>query len=361
MAAPRFHDLAIAAVRPQTETGVALTFEVPVALLDEFSFTPGQYLTLRADIAGEDVRRSYSICSSTCHADRLEVGIKQVVGGLFSNYAMDLKPGEKLAVMPPQGRFTAEIGGRHRYLLIAAGSGITPCLSIAKSVLANEPDSQVELLYGNRTTSSVMFREDLDDLKDQYIERFVLTHALSAERQDTELLNGRLTTDKIKQLINADLLHPDKCDRIYLCGPEEMIEQCKQALLDCDIAPEKIAIELFTTDKSRKLAGQPAATTNSSARQSGATVTIIHDGAARDIVVDGAQDTVLSAAQRAGMDLPFSCAGGMCCTCRCKIVSGNASMDLNYSLEKWEIEAGFTLACQSRPDSEKLVLDFDAS
>ena len=163
MAAPRFHELPIAAVRPQTEAGVALTFKVPTALLKQFAFTPGQYLTLRADIEQQDIRRSYSICSSSSDGDLLEIGIKRVDGGLFSNYAMDLKPGERISVMPPQGRFTAAIGGRHRYLLIAAGSGITPCLSIAKSVLANEPESHVELLYGNRTTASVMFRDDLDD------------------------------------------------------------------------------------------------------------------------------------------------------------------------------------------------------
>jgi ring-1,2-phenylacetyl-CoA epoxidase subunit PaaE len=360
MAALRFHELNIAAVRPQTDAGIALTFNVPKSLQDDFTFTPGQYLTLRASIDGEDVRRSYSICSSSSDPDLLEVGIKQVDGGLFSNYAMTLAAGDRVAVMPPQGRFTATIGGRHRYLLIAAGSGITPCLSIAKSVLANEPDSQINLLYGNRSTASVMFRSDLDDLKDQYLERFSLIHTLSAERQDVELLNGRLTREKIAQLIDADLLHPDQCDRIYLCGPQQMIEDCKNALLDAGTPEDKIAIELFTTDESRKPSTRKAPAAASHA-QSGATVTIIHDGAARDITVDGTKDTVLAAAQRAGMDLPFSCAGGMCCTCRCKIVSGEASMDLNYSLEKWEIDAGFTLACQSRPESEQLVLDFDAS
>ncbi len=360
MPAPRFQQLDIAAVRPQTDAGVALTFAVPATLREEFAFTPGQYLTLRATIDGEDVRRSYSICSSSCDAAILEVGIKQVEGGLFSNYAMTLAAGDSISVMPPQGRFTATIGGRHRYLLVAAGSGITPCLSIAKSVLANEPDSHITLLYGNRTTASVMFRSDLDALKDRYLERFSLIHTLSAERQDVELLNGRLTDHKLKQLIDADLIHPEHCDRIYLCGPQKMIEQCRQALIDGGIPEEKVAVELFTTDQSRAQTGR-AAPTRAVDAQSGATVTIIHDGASRDIIVDGTRDTVLAAAQRAGMDLPFSCAGGMCCTCRCKIVSGNASMDLNYSLEKWEIEAGFTLACQSRPDSEKLVLDFDAS
>lgn len=362
MAAPRFHELSIAAVRPQTNAGVALTFKVPDSLSEEFSFTPGQYLTLRADINGEDVRRSYSICSSSCRADLLEVGIKRVDDGLFSNYAMTLTPGDRVAVLPPQGRFTATIGGRHRYLLIAAGSGITPCLSIASSVLAREPDSRVALLYGNRTTASVMFREDLDDLKDRHMDRFVLTHTLSAERQDVALLNGRLNADKISALIDARLIHPADCDRVYLCGPEQMIKQCKQALLDSGTSADKIAFELFTNEKTRqRVARQSADQRLRNPMPQGASVTIIHDGAAREISVDPARDTVLSAARRAGMDLPFSCAGGMCCTCRCKIVSGEASMDLNYSLEAWEVEAGFTLACQSRPDSDELVLDFDAS
>lgn len=359
MASPRFHELAISAVRPQTQSAIALTFSVPPSLRDEFAFTPGQYLTLRAQIDGEDVRRSYSICSSSTHFDTLEVGIKQVESGQFSNYAMSLTPGRKLDVMPPQGRFTAALGGRHHYLLIAAGSGITPCLSIAKSVLACEPDSRVELLYGNRTTASVMFREDLDNLKDRYLERFSVIHVMSAERQDVELLNGRLSAEKIDLLSRHDLIQPQRYDRIFLCGPEQMIDQCRNALQEKGVSESDIATELFTTERSRLAPVRPPA--SSDTPENAARVTIRHDGAERDILVDAQRETVLAAAQRAGMDLPFSCAGGMCCTCRCKIVSGDATMDLNYSLEKWEIEAGFTLACQSRPRGDALVLDFDAS
>ncbi len=357
MASPQFHTLTIAAVRQLTSDSVALSFSVPDDLKDTYRFDPGQYLTLRATIDGEDIRRSYSICSH--HREDLEVGIKHVTQGVFSGYAQQLKPGDTMQVMTPQGRFTAKIGGQHRYLLLATGSGITPCLSIAKSVLADEPGSHVTLAYGNRTTSSIMFRTDLHDLKDKYTGRFSMMHVMSGERQDAACFNGRLSGQKIKALQQQGLLDANQYDGIYLCGPHAMIEEVQGVLGELGVPEGVIHTELFTPAGGAvpTSVAAPAVAVTASV---GASVTIIMDGAERSLQVDGASETVLAAAQRAGFDLPFSCAGGMCATCRCKVVQGDTSMDMNFSLAQWEIEAGFTLACQTRPQSDAITLDFDA-
>ena len=360
MAAPRFHTLEIAAVRNETPDAVAISFAIPEDLSDTFAFVPGQYLTLRADIGGEDMRRSYSICSPLNETGRRTVGVKRIEDGRFSSFAQTLKQGDRIEVMPPQGRFTAQIGGEHDYLLLAAGSGITPCLSIAKSVLAGEPDSTVTLLYANRNSSSVMFRDDLNDLKDRYTTRFTLLHVMDEEVQDVEIMNGRLDAEKLENLANLGVIDPKAADAIYICGPEPMILSASAAMTTLGVDQNKIKFELFTPAPGAKPA--PAKTNGAAVNgaKHGASVEIILDGARRTIEVDAAQDTVLTAAMKAGLDLPYSCAGGMCCTCRCKIVEGAATMDENFSLEPWEIEAGFTLSCQARPDTERLVLDFDA-
>ncbi|EDQ31643.1 Flavodoxin reductase (ferredoxin-NADPH reductase) family 1 [Hoeflea phototrophica DFL-43] len=365
MAAPRFHTLEIAAVRNETPDAVAISFAIPEDLSGTFAFVPGQYLTLRAEIGGEDMRRSYSICSPLSEKDRRTVGVKRIEDGRFSSFAQTLKAGDRIQVMPPQGRFTAQIGGDHDYLLLAAGSGITPCLSIAKSVLAGEPDSTVTLLYANRNSSSVMFRDDLNDLKDRYTTRFTLLHVMDEEVQDVEIMNGRLDAEKLETLAGLGVIDPKSADAIYICGPEPMIRSASTALATLCVDADRIKFELFTPAPGAKPA--PAKTNGTavnggspSTTGHGASVEIILDGARRTIEVDAGQDTVLTAAQKAGLDLPFSCAGGMCCTCRCRIVEGAATMDENFSLEPWEIEAGFTLSCQARPDTGKLVLDFDA-
>lgn len=349
---PTFNTLTISHIRAQPD-GVALTFAVPAELEKQYRHTPGQYLTLRADINGEDTRRSYSICSH--HRDALEVGIKRVEDGLFSNYAATLKVGDALQVMTPEGRFTATIGGRHCYLLIAAGSGITPCLSIAKSVLQDEPGSVVSLIYGNRQTQSIMFREDIDNLKNTYTDRFMLAHVLSAEKQDAEILNGRIDAAKLKQIHQAGIVNLHACDAIYLCGPENMIEQCTTGLTELGVEQDKICFELFTTADTQRRTSKTVEKPDNNT--SGTPVTIIFDGSERVVQVN--DETILAAALKAGLDLPFSCAGGMCCTCRCKVVDGNTAMDLNFSLADWEVEAGFTLACQTRPESNNVILDFD--
>lgn len=364
MAAPRFHELEIAAVRNETPDAVAITFAIPDDQSDTFAFLPGQYLTLRADIGGEDMRRSYSICSPLQEAGRRTVGVKRIEDGRFSGFAQTLKAGDRIKVMPPQGRFTAEIGGSHDYLLLAAGSGITPCLSIAKSVLAGEPDSTVTLLYANRNSASVMFRDDLNDLKDRYTTRFTLTHVMDEEVQEVEIMNGRLDAAKLESLAELGVIDPKSADAIYICGPEPMIRSASTAMAALGVDEDKIKFELFTPAPGSTPKPKPAAAsangTDMNGSKHGASVDIILDGARRTIEVDSGTDTVLTAAMKAGMDLPYSCAGGMCCTCRCRIVEGAATMDENFSLEPWEIEAGFTLSCQARPDTDRLVLDFDA-
>lgn len=353
MTTSRFHDLTINAVRPQSGDATALSFVIPDELKPLFSFIPGQYLTLQAEIDGETVRRSYSICSAASDPI-IELGIRRVEGGRFSNHALTLMAGEKVQVMPPEGRFTAPLGGTHNYLLLAAGSGITPCLSIAKSVLEQEEKSTITLVYGNRTAGSVMFLDDLSDLKDRYTNRFNVIHLLSREQTEVLLFSGRLDGDRLAQLIDRGVIDPSLFDAAYICGPQPMIETVKTTLADAGMNDSAIKFELFGTHDA------PPPRRVETAVQ-GAVVEIILDGSQKSINMDGSKLTVLAAAQQAGLDLPFSCAGGMCCTCRCKIIKGEAAMDVNYSLQDWEIEAGFTLACQSRPLTDNLVLDFDAS
>ncbi len=358
--APRFHDLVVTDIERQTPEAVAVAFAVPEALRDAFAFRPGQYLTLAATVDGQDVRRSYSICSAPGEA-MLKVGVKKVADGRFSRFVNEmLSVGDTIRVMPPEGRFTSLAGDRHDYLLIASGSGITPMLSIAKTVLAHEPRSTVTLVYGNRTTDTIMFREELQDLKDAHMRRFSLVNLLSREKQDVDLLNGRIDGERIRRMADLGLIDPFSCDGVFLCGPGEMIDEVSAALKDLGVEPDRIRFERFTPT------GQaPAPRAPSAAAQK-----VVADGVAIEVVLDGVRrtfpmgegaSTVLDAAHAAGLELPYSCAGGMCCTCRCRVVEGRSEMAVNFSLEPWEIEAGFTLACQTRPLSDRLVLDFDAA
>jgi ring-1,2-phenylacetyl-CoA epoxidase subunit PaaE len=360
--APRFHELTIAEIDRQTPDAVALAFNVPADLREAFAFHPGQYLTLAAEIDGEEIRRSYSICS-TPGDPLVRVGVKKVADGRFSRFVNDhLGVGDTVRVMPPEGRFTPKLGGgiRQDYILIAAGSGITPMLSIATTVLAHEPESTITLIYGNRSTETIMFREELEDLKDQYLGRFTLVHVLSREKQDVELLNGRIDGARIATMAERGLINPLDADGVFLCGPGEMIDDVAASLKSFGVADDKIRFERFTPagDVAPRKAPSDAAR---QAVEQGVEVEIVLDGVRRNFSMADADQSVLDAAHSAGIELPYSCAGGMCCTCRCRVVEGSTEMAVNYSLERWEIEAGFTLACQSRPTSGKLVLDFDAA
>lgn len=347
-----FHDLTVSDIRPEGEGAVAIRFAVPEALAADFAFVPGQYLTLRATIGGQDLRRSYSIASQP--GEPLTVGVKQVEGGVFSTWAQGLRPGDRVAVMPPEGRFSCEEA--QDIVLIAAGSGITPMISMAASGLAR--GAAVTLVYGNRRTGSIMFRAALDALKDRYIDRFTLVHLLSREPQDVALLNGRINGDKVMALARAGAVDLAGADGVWLCGPGAMIDDVSAALAGT-VTPEAIHFERFHTDDTgpRPVASDAA----QAAAASGVEVEVVLDGTRRSFRVEAGDDNVVSAAGRQGLELPFSCKGGMCCTCRCKVVEGEAEMAVNYSLEPWELEAGFTLACQARPVTDKLTLDFDAA
>lgn len=356
--APKFHELSICKVDQLTEDSVAIAFDIPEALRDEFAFEPGQYLTLRATIGGADVRRSYSI-SSAVGAPFLTFGVRHVTDGVFSSFAnSSLQSGDSLQVMTPQGRFVARPKSLH-LLLLAAGSGITPMMSLAASMLASDGSATVTLVYGNRQTDSIMYRGALEMLKDRYMQRLTVIHLLSREEQDVPLLNGRLDGEKLATLCRVGAIDPAAMDGVFLCGPGEMIDELSAELTKQGVAKDKIKFEKFTPADGQ--APRVVASDRAKAvAENGATVEVILDGTRKRFTLLEAGETVLEAAKRQGLDLPFSCKGGMCCTCRCKIVQGSAEMAVNYSLEKWETDAGFTLACQTRATSENLVLDFDA-
>lgn len=346
-----FHNLVISEVRQEGTDANALVFEVPSDLAQDFAFVPGQYLTLRAKIDGKDVRRSYSIASGLGEA--LSVGVRQVEGGVFSTYAQGLKAGDSVQVMVPEGRFVLK--DQQDIVLIAAGSGITPMVSIATTAL--ERGAQVTLIYGNRDFAHVMFRNELEALKDSYMGRFTLIHILSREEQDVPLLNGRITGEKMTLMAKTGAVDLAMADGVFLCGPGEMITEVSGVVNALGVAVERIYSERFTPDgeapKTRSKAAQAVA-------KSGVEVEVILDGTKKRFQVEDGDENVLAAAARQGLELPYSCKGGMCCTCRCRVLEGTSEMAVNYSLEPWELEAGFTLGCQTRPTSDKLVLDFDA-
>jgi len=354
MTTPRFHDLRIAAIQPEAGDSIAVRFAVPDPLRDAYRFRPGRFLTLRAMIGGEDVRRSYSICSAPDDG-ALTVGIRRVEGGLFSTWACQaLKPDGTLAVMTPDGRFgLPDVTGPRVIAAFAAGSGITPILSIMHDVLAREPHSRFFLFYGNRSTGSIMFRQQIEDLKDRYLSRLSVFHVLSREQQDVPALNGRLDADKLGVLLRT-VLPAALIDQALVCGPQPMIESLPGALTALGVEADRIHVERFTPSAG----GRRAAPVVQPGTPPASVATVIRDGARFDIPV-AANEALIDAAIRAGRDLPFACKGGMCCTCRAKVVEGQVEMAVNYSLEPWEIAAGFVLTCQSRPVTDRVVVDFD--
>jgi len=351
--------LTVADIREETADARCVTFVIPGDLKASYAFIPGQYVTLRAYIDGEDIRRSYSICS-TPDDEGLSIGIRAIPSGAFSNIARSLEVGDVLDVMTPEGRFLAPVGGSHDYLLLAAGSGITPMMSIAASVLRGELESRVTLIYANRTSDSIMFRSMLEDLKDRYVTRFSLLHLLDEEHQEVDVLNGRLDREKLRAFAEAGVIQPARLDGVYICGPTPMMTLASDVMQELGVSKNAIHYELFTPP-----GGPPpiASVAGASEKTSGegAVIEVILDGVKRRFHVGSDDETVLAAAKRIGLELPYSCAGGMCCTCRCKVVEGTSEMIQNYSLQPWELEAGFTLACQTRPTSKTLLLDFDAT
>ncbi|MBU6497508.1 MAG: phenylacetate-CoA oxygenase/reductase subunit PaaK [Rhodospirillales bacterium] len=355
--APRFHRLRISAIRRETAGAVSLRFAVPAELAAAYRFEPGQYLTLRATIDGEDIRRSYSICSAPDDGT-LRVAVRQVDGGVFSTWINNaLHVGDTLDVLTPTGRFgLGPIAGDGRlHVGFAAGSGITPIISIIQGVLAREPGSVFSLFYGSRSVDDILFREELEDLKDRYLGRLSVFHVLSREQQDIPILNGHLDAEKIGLLLRH-VVPADAIDHAFICGPAAMLDTAEAALRESGVAAERIHVERFVSAYD----GVPRApVVIDTAAPPACVASIIVDGKRRDApVAEG--EAILDAALRAGIDLPFACKGGMCSTCRARIVEGAAEMALNYSLEPWELQQGFVLTCQARPTTPSVVVDFDA-
>lgn len=353
----QFYPLTVSKVKHETRDAVAVTFDVPPELKDTFAFRQGQYLTLRTTIDGEDVRRSYSICSAV-QDGTLRVAIKRCSGGLFSNWANEsLQPGATLEVMPPSGNFNVPLdaaSSRH-YLAFAAGSGITPILSIVKTTLQAEPDSRFTIVYGNRASSSVIFRDELTDLKDQYMGRLRLVYVMSREQQDIELFNGRITEEKCSQFLQH-WIDIKSIDIAFICGPEDMMHGVSRSLQAAGLPKEQIRIELFAASSPTR-ERKPRAASDQAKHLT--EVTVIMDGSAASFTMDKDKESLLDAGLRAGIDMRYSCKGGVCSTCRCKVLDGQVEMDVNYALEDYEVARGFVLSCQSFPVTDKVVVDFD--
>lgn len=358
---PHFHPLRIRRVTPDAAGAAAITFAIPEELAATFDFRPGQFLTLRATLDGEEVRRNYSICSPHARFARereIEVGIKPMEGGRFSRWAASqLREGALVDVMPPEGRFTPRVPHARHRVGFAAGSGITPILSIMATTLAEERDSRFTLVYGNQRVNTILFNEALQDLKDRYPARVTLIHVLSRQPQEVALLHGRLDEAKVGELLGT-LLPPDSFDEAFLCGPEGMILGVEKALLRAGFPRERIHAERFFipgAPTGKPPAAAPASVPASEKRHE---LHVILDGKTHHIAM-GDDEHVLDAALEAGLDLPYSCKGGVCCTCRARVLEGEVAMDRNYTLESWEMERGFVLTCQSRPRTARVVVSYD--
>lgn len=360
----RFHDLTVARIRPEAGA-LAITFAIPEELRENFAFEPGQFLTLRTTIDGQDVRRSYSICSSRRRYrgnGELEVGIRPMQGGQFSNWAAtQLKAGDTLSVLPPDGRFTVRKPHALHRVGFAAGSGITPILSIITSTLEEHPSSKFTLVFGNRRMSSVMFNEALQDLKDRYRDRLTLIHILSRQAQEVPLLEGRIDALKVKQLTET-LLPAASMDEVFISGPEGMIDVTRAALVDAGVPADRIRTERFTSplldklSKEERLAAlvQP----DPEAPAGDVRLNLVFDGITHELAMRRDQ-RVLDVALAAGLDAPYSCRDGVCCTCRGKVLEGSVVMAKNFSLEEDELENGFVLTCQAFPTSDSITVSYD--
>ncbi|VWX55713.1 subunit of the phenylacetly-CoA oxygenase/reductase [Burkholderiales bacterium 8X] len=375
-----FHPLTVRRIEPDTAEAVIVTFEVPEALREVFGFTQGQYLTLRTQIDGQDLRRSYSICAGVDDGE-LRVGVRKVRDGVFSNWInSQLQPGDSLQVMAPQGRFFVPIdAAAHRHHVgIAGGSGITPVLSIMKTVLSREPHSRFTLIYGNRALKSTMFKEELEDLKNRYMTRLALQHVFSGEQTDLPINSGVMNRDKIAEFLGG-LVPAEGIDHVYICGPFQMNDEAEAALRAAGVPEERIHIERFgVAQASAGMAAEAAARqggTGADGTPAGgfgavvheplpgdaeeARITIVRDGLRREIPFSRGQPSILDAASAAGLEVPYSCTSGVCGTCRAKLLEGEVRMERNFALDKNEVAAGFVLTCQAHPLSERVLLSFD--
>lgn len=356
--AEHFHALRVAAIVPETSEAKSIRFEIPAELRDRFAFHAGQHLTLRATIGGEEIRRNYSLCTAPDEQDWM-VTVKRIGGGLFSNWVGDqLKPGDVLDVMPPHGSFTTDFAARNkRHLVgIAGGSGITPVMSLIKTLLRLEPQSRFTLLYGNRDSSSIIFLEALANLKDKHLDRLEIYHFLDAEEQDIELFNGMLERARLEQAIPALVPDATEVDGWFICGPGPMMDAAEGALLDRNIPKERIHIERFTADR------PPEAITREieqlQTQAAGVTVSVTLDGRTRRVPFTAGN--ILDSARDAGLPAPFACKAGVCATCRAKVTTGKVEMAARYGLTDEEVAAGYVLTCQSVPLGDGVAVDYDS-
>jgi ring-1,2-phenylacetyl-CoA epoxidase subunit PaaE len=352
-----FHTLKVKDIKRETSDCVSVAFDVPESLIEDFKYKPGQYLTLRKILNDVDVRRSYSLCSAP-HEKEWRVAVKKIEGGTFSTFAnTDLKIGDEIEIMPPNGRFLVDTEKQkgQNFALFAAGSGITPMFSIAKELLAKDEDAQVTLIYGNKGFESIIFRDEIEALKNLHVDRFTVHHVLSRETLGPALNKGRISKDKCAEFFSK-LLRLEDFDQFYVCGPEEMIHAVSDFLKEREVDEANIHFELFTSPVGKL--GQ-AREEIKVEEDFDSTVTVILDTVEYNFPLNANGDTILDAAHKVGADLPFACKGGVCCTCRAKVTEGEVEMDVNYSLEKDELEQGFVLTCQAHPRTENVVVNFD--
>jgi len=357
----RFHRLAVAEIRRETPDAVSIVLAVPERLRRVYRFAPGQYLTLRAIFDGEEIRRCYSICSGLDDGE-LRIAVKLVPGGVYSTFVNQrLATGDVVEAMTPMGQFTTALDPEATRLFVglACGSGITPVMSLLKSVLSREKRSRFFLIYGNRASRDIMFAEALGRLKDRYLDRLSLTHVLSREARESPVLHGRLDRDRIRRLLRA-VLPTGAIDHAFVCGPAAMMDEAAFALAARDLAPERIHREFFTPGSGGR-SGPPRVVSPPEPESAPAAIAaIIIDGRRHEVPVRPGE-SIIAAALASGLDPPYSCRAGMCCSCRARLVDGNAEMAVNYSLQPWEIAAGFILTCQARPLTPRLTLDYDAA
>jgi len=355
-----FHPLKIKDLRTETRECISIAFDIPEELKSIYQFQQGQNITIKWMVDGEEIRRSYSICSSPLE-NELRVAVKKVLQGRFSGYANTrLKKGDVLEVLPPTGKFNTPLSpaNNKKYLAFASGSGITPVLSIIKTTLATERKSQFTLVYGNRNRTSIIFKEELEALKNRYMERLTIHHVLSREKTDAGVNHGRIGAEKCEEL-NGRLIEVSGMNEFFICGPEEMIFSVRDWLLTKGIDQKSIHFELFTTPGQQIKSGQPVSVKRSAEEGKKSKVSITLDGISFDFELTYGGEPILDAALKLGADLPFSCKGGVCSTCRARLIEGEVEMDTNYALEPDELERGFILTCQSHPRSEKVVVNFD--
>ena len=376
-----FNTLEVSRVRKLTKDSVEVTFAVPEDLVEDYDYLPGQYVALRAQIDGQEVRRSYSICAEPKPGE-IKVAIKKDFGGLFSTWANEsLQAGDRLEVMNPQGAFTSRAAGsaitsmshperiaadevarnpRVHLVALAAGSGITPIMAIARSVLAASPASTMDLVYANRAATEVMFAEELGDLKDKYPARLAVHHVLSREQRISPLLSGRIDQEKLGQILER-VIQADRTDEWFLCGPFELVQLCRDLLAERGVPEEKVRFELFSTGRPEKPEGQQGREVVADPAGENYSISFTLDGTSAEVESPkSAGETVLNAALRVRPDVPFACAGGVCGTCRAKVITGEFEMEENFALEADEVQAGYVLTCQTRPCSDSLSVDFDA-